>query len=104
MEIDESELEKHLRTFSCAAFFLTWVWGVRNRVWFSFLALIPLFGFIAAIILGFRGREWSWEHGKWQDFESFKKSQRRWDLAGIIVFIIAILLIVFSEVVLNLYS
>ena len=66
--------------------------------------LIPFLGFIVNLILGFKGRRWSWERGKWPDFESFKKSQRRWDIVGVIIFLVAILLIVFSEVVLNLYS
>ena len=92
----ESSVEKELKSFSWGAFVLGWIWGIRNRVWISFLTLIPILGIIMAFVLGYKGRRWSWNTGRWRDFESFKKSQENWDVAGVIIFSLNIILFIVS--------
>jgi len=71
------------------AFFLTWIWGIGNRVWLSFLALIPipLVGLAMMVILGIKGNEWAWQCKKWDSIEQFRHKQRIWMYWGIAAFI-----------------
>jgi hypothetical protein len=67
------------------AFFLTWIWGIGNRVWLSFLALIPvpLVTLGMMVILGIKGNEWAWQCKKWDSIEQFRHRQRIWMYWGI---------------------
>lgn len=66
------------------AFFLSWIWGIGNQVWISFLVFIPIFGwFIMPFILGAKGNEWAWKKGNWQSVEHFKKTQKTWGWVGL---------------------
>ena len=46
------------------------------------------------IILLFKGRQWAWEHRKWDSEEQFDKAQKRWGMWGLIIFIIPVSAIV----------
>ncbi len=84
------------------AFSLTWIWGIGNRVWLSFLALIPIPLVVLAmmVILGIKGNEWAWQCKKWDSIEQFRHRQRiwmYWGIAGLLspfVFIIGLTLII----------
>ncbi|MBN2462909.1 MAG: ribonuclease G [Dehalococcoidia bacterium] len=84
------------------AFSLTWIWGIGNRVWLSFLALIPipLIVLVMMVILGIKGNEWAWQCKKWDSIEQFRHRQRiwmYWGIAGLLapfVFIIGLTLII----------
>lgn len=67
------------------AFVLTWIWGIGNKVWISFLTWIPipLVNLIVAIVLGAKGSKWAWQHKRWDNVEQFKKTQRTWRNWGI---------------------
>jgi hypothetical protein len=54
---EAKELPIGVKGWSWGAFFLTWIWGIPNRVWLSLLAWIPIVNIFVAIILGFKGRE-----------------------------------------------
>lgn len=82
----------HLKRWSWGAFFLTWIWGIRCKVWNSFLCFIPGFGLVWRFILGAKGRKWAWEKGNWKNEEHFEKVQDRWDIAGMIIFIVWVVL------------
>ena len=90
-----------VKTWNWGAFLLTWIWGIGNNVWISFLALLgilPYIGWIAhltmAIILGLRGGEWAWQNKKWDTLEHFKKTQRTWMWWGVGMLIAQVLLII----------
>ena len=84
------------------AFYLTWIWGIGNRVWLSFLALIPLplVWLAMMVILGIKGNEWAWQCKKWDSIEQFRRRQRiwmYWGIAGLLapfVFILGWILII----------
>ena len=71
------------------AFLLTWIWGIGNRVWLSFLALIPIPLVVLAmmVLLGIKGNEWAWQCKKWDNIEQFRHRQRIWMYWGIAAFI-----------------
>ena len=50
-----------VKGWSWGAFFLNWIWAIGNRTWIGLIAIIPYVGFIMAIVLGFKGREWAWK-------------------------------------------
>ena len=81
---------EEVKGWSWGAFGLTWIWGICNGVLIALLCLIPLFGFIWAFVLGVKGNEWAWRNKKWDSIEHFKSTQRSWNIAGIVVFAIAI--------------
>lgn len=44
--------------------------------------------------IGFKGNEWAWQKGDYQDVETFKAVQATWNRAGLFNFIIAIAIFV----------
>lgn len=73
----------NVKGWSWGAFFLTWIWGIGNKTWFSFLTLLPYVGLVFSIILGFKGREWAWRNKRWESFEHFEQVQKRWSFWGV---------------------
>jgi len=88
---------KEVKGWNWGAFALTWIWGIFNSVWISLLCLIPFFNLAWAIVLGVQGNEWAWRSKKWDSIEHFKSTQRSWNVAGIVVF--AVLIVVVPVVV-----
>jgi hypothetical protein len=83
-----------LGDFSWGGFLLTWVWGIGNNVWWSFLVFIPYIGFLVMPwVLAFKGNELAWRSRHWDSVEHFKRVQRSWAKAAIIVLVISSFLI-----------
>ncbi|WP_211232031.1 pilin [Pseudoduganella violaceinigra] len=66
--------------WSWGAFFFSWIWAIGNRTWIGLLALFPYLGFIMAIVLGVKGREWAWQNKRWDSIEHFNRVQRLWSI------------------------
>lgn len=79
------EIPDGIKGWSWGAFLLNWIWAIGNRTWIGLLALIPYVGFIMAIILGIKGREWAWKNKQWDSVEHFNAVQRKWSMWGGIV-------------------
>jgi len=99
-QLDKNEEHKgiipipdEIKGWNWGAFFLSWIWGIGNRVWVALLALIFPFSLIMPFILGYKGNEWAWQKNDWNDIKQFKRLQRRWAYVGFVV--IGILLIIF---------
>ncbi len=90
----KNDIPDGVKGWSWGAFFLTWIWGIPNRVWVSLLALIPFVNLIIAIILGIKGREWAWKSQNLIDLEKFNRRQRYWNIAGWITFIFIIIAVI----------
>jgi hypothetical protein len=71
--------------WSWGAFFLNWIWAVPNKTYIGLLALVPYVGFIMAIVLGVKGREWAWQNKRWESVEHFNAVQRRWSFWGVVL-------------------
>jgi len=104
-----SPVPPEIKGWNWGGFLMTWIWGIGNNVWISFIALlglIPYIGWIISlvmrIILGVRGSEWAWQNKKWDSIEHFKKTQRAWLWWGLgliiayIIFIIALTMLLIS--------
>ncbi|MDH5572820.1 MAG: hypothetical protein OEY89_13730 [Gammaproteobacteria bacterium] len=85
------EIPAGVKGWSWGAFMLNWIWSIGNSTWIGLFALIPYAGFIMAIILGIKGREWAWQNKQWQSVEHFNKIQRRWSIVGACFLIIPII-------------
>lgn len=81
--------EEELHEWSWGAFVLGPIWGVFNRVYFGLLALVPILGFYVAIYLGVHGRSLAWNRSAMQSAD-FRRKQRHWDRAGIVVFLVVL--------------
>ncbi len=79
----QKELPDGVRGWSWGAFLLNWVWAIGNKTWIGLLVLIPYIGFIVAIVLGIKGREWAWKNKEWASFEEFDRVQRKWSTWGV---------------------
>ena len=79
-----------IKEWNWGAFFLTWIWGIGNRVWLALIALapVPLIAMLAMmVVLGIKGNEWAWQCKKWDSVEQFRHRQRIWMYWGIAGFL-----------------
>lgn len=83
VSVPVEDIPDGIRGWSWGAFLLTWIWAIGNRTWIGLLTLIPYVGFIMAIVLGIRGREWAWKNKKWDSVEHFNRVQRLWSMWAI---------------------
>ncbi|SPH07617.1 hypothetical protein LAP8965_02934 [Lactiplantibacillus plantarum] len=68
--------------------------GIGNKTYLPLLTLIPIFNIVWVFVVGFKGNEWAWQKGDYQDVETFKAVQATWNRAGIVQFIISIAIFV----------
>ncbi|HET7854982.1 MAG TPA: toll/interleukin-1 receptor domain-containing protein [Gaiellaceae bacterium] len=94
---DDAPVENELKKWNWGAFLLGPVWGIGNGVWRSFLTLVPFYGFYEWVLLGLRGNRWAWEQRRYENAESFRKSQRKWAMWGAIVDSILFLIVLGSS-------
>lgn len=95
---DASIVPPEVKRWSWGAFGLSIFWGLYHRVWFSLLGLIPLVGIGVMIYLGIKGNELAWRRNRWKSVEDFHRSQLKWGIAGVIVFVITTILPLLSEI------
>lgn len=96
---------EEVKGWNWGAFTLTWIWGICNKVWIALLVLIPvpLFPLIWAIVLGVQGNEWAWRKKKWDNIEHFKRTQGNWNTAGVVVFVLYIVLMVILMITFDIF-
>jgi hypothetical protein len=91
---ESREVAAELGKWNWGAFLLTWIWGIGNRVWVALLALVPVVGIVMMVVLGIKGNRWAWERGRWASAADFRRSQRRWVWAALVVYAAFVVLIV----------
>ena len=93
---NNSDIPDGVKGFSWGALLLNWIWAIGNKTWIGLLCFVPYLGFIMAIILAFKGREWAWKNKEWESVEQFNRVQHKWNIAGIIFAIAMGALVFFS--------
>ena len=90
-----------LGSWSWGGFLLTWIWGIGNNVWWSFLVFVPYLGvMVMPWVLAFKGTEWAWQSKRWGSAEHFKRVQHTWAMwglgitIGVTVFVCIIMIVV----------
>ena len=86
----DAEIPEGVKGWSWGAFMFNWIWAVSNRTWIGLFALFPYLGFLMAVALGIKGREWAWRNKKWESVEHFQRVQRRWSLWSLLIVGVAI--------------
>jgi cytoskeletal protein RodZ len=74
-----------VRGWSWGAFLLSWIWGLGNETYLALLCFVPFVNFVMIFVLGAKGNEWAWRNKQWTNIEDFKRVQRKWAIAGVIV-------------------
>jgi TIR domain len=93
---EEARIEVELAKWNWGAFLLTWVWGVANGVYRSFLVWIPFYGLYEWVMLGKNGNRLAWETKRWQTIDEFHTTQRKWAIWAWVVAVVVILIIIGS--------
>jgi len=93
-----------VKGWSWGAFLLNWIWAIGNRTWIGLLVFIPYIGFIMAIVLGFKGREWAWKNNHWDNVEHFNEVQRRWSFWGVAIFVTVSIIGILAAIALPAYK
>lgn len=83
-----------IKGWNWGAFLLSWIWGLGNDTYISFLVFIPIFGLAWSFVLGVKGNEWAWQNRTWRSVEQFKKTQKTWAIAGTIITLLELLITV----------
>ena len=78
-----TEIPDGIKGWSWGAFFLNWIWSIGNKTWLGLFALVPYVGFIMAIVLGIKGREWAWQNKRWESIDHFQNVQKKWSAWGV---------------------
>jgi len=86
----DSILPEELKGLNWGGFFLNWIWSVAHQAWLG-LILSLLCGIVGSIFLLFKGNEIAWKNKYFESIEDFKKKQKTWAVAGLIVFIALLL-------------
>ncbi|WP_346912580.1 cytochrome c oxidase assembly factor Coa1 family protein [uncultured Roseibium sp.] len=84
------EIPPELDRWNWGAFLLNWIWGIGNSVFIALLMFVPLVNLVMFFVLGARGSRWAWRNRAWRDAEHFRSTQRKWAIAGVIVWIVTI--------------
>jgi cytochrome oxidase complex assembly protein 1 len=90
---DQKAIPAEIDRWNWGAFLLNWIWGIGNNTYIALLTFIPLFGTIWVFVLGAKGSAWAWRNGRWDSVDHFKRVQRRWAIAGAIIWLAMLVLI-----------
>lgn len=93
-----------VKGWSWGALLLNWIWGPFNGTWIALLCLVPYIGFVMAIVLGFKGREWAWKNKRWDSLEHFNRVQRLWTIWALVIVGGTFVLGIFAAIVLPAYQ
>lgn len=85
-----AEIPPELDRWNWGAFLLNWIWGIGNSTLIALLALLPGINLIVMIVLGLRGSRWAWRNRAWRDAEHFRRTQRKWAIAGLVIWFVVI--------------
>ncbi|MBD3670550.1 MAG: hypothetical protein HUJ29_07220 [Gammaproteobacteria bacterium] len=86
----QSTVPPEIRGWNWGAFLLNWIWGIGNSTFIALLMFIPLVNLVMPFVLGAKGNEWAWQNRTWQSIEQFKRVQRKWAIAGLLIIVIVL--------------
>ncbi|WP_379945753.1 ribonuclease G [Enterococcus devriesei] len=88
-------IPQEIKGWNWGAFMYNVMWGIGNKTYLPLLCLVPIFNIVWIFVCGFKGNEWAWQKGDYEDVETFLAVQKTWNRAGLVNFIISIILVVF---------
>lgn len=94
-----------LKRFNWGAFWGSWIWGLINRAYITFLAIPLSFtpgGIYFWFICGIKGNEWAYENSKTKDVDKFCRGQKHqaifWNILTILLVVIMPIVLIVSTV------
>lgn len=97
-------LPEGVKGWSWGAFLLNWIWSIGNSTWIGLLSIVPYLGFVMAIILGVKGREWAWQNKRWESVDHFNRVQKRWAVWGIVLLLVIPLIGIIAAIAIPAYQ
>ncbi|KRL99485.1 hypothetical protein [Liquorilactobacillus satsumensis] len=94
MQENSKTVPAQIKGWNWGAFMYNIFWGIGNKTYLPLLCLIPVFNLVWIFVCGFKGNEWAWQNGDYKDIETFKAVQATWNRAGLVQFIIAVVIFV----------
>jgi hypothetical protein len=85
-----SDIPPEIRGWNWGAFLLNLFWGIGNNTWIALLMLVPFLNWVMPFFLGALGNTWAWQNRRWDSVAHFRRVQRRWAIAGLILWLIVI--------------
>jgi len=107
-----------LRRWNWGAFAFTWLWGLFNGAYLPLLGLLltiipavdlwrhalpgggsvwastsTLLGTAWSVFCGIMGDRWAWKGRRWRDSAHFRRAQRRWAIATLVVAIVLVVVV-----------
>ncbi|KRN77090.1 hypothetical protein [Weissella minor] len=86
MHGEKTSVPEEIKGWNWGAFSFNIIWGIANKSYLPLLALIPIFNIIWVFVCGFRGSEWAWKKGGFQnnatDIDRFQLIQKTWKRSG----------------------
>ena len=76
-----------IRRWNWGAFLLNWIWGIGNDTYIALLMFVPLVNVVMIFVLGAKGSAWAWRNKRWRDVQHFRSVQRKWAIAGVVVWV-----------------
>lgn len=100
---EENAFPPSINKFNWGAFALWHFWGFGNKMSYlfvvyvvlsiaSYLVVPALIAIAISFYLGFKGNKLSWEKKDWASIERFEKIQHRWNVAGIVVIVVPLII------------
>ncbi|WP_421725566.1 cytochrome c oxidase assembly factor Coa1 family protein [Bauldia sp.] len=83
----DEPIPPRLDRWNWGAFLLNWIWGIGNSTYIALLMFIPGVNLVMVFVLGARGSRWAWRNRIWADEDHFRRTQRNWARAGVIVLV-----------------
>lgn len=101
----KSVVPNEIRGWNWGAFTHNIRWGIGNKTYLPLLCLIPIFNIFWIFVCGFKGNEWAWKNGDYEDTKTFLAVQGTWIRSGFICFIVSVVIIGFALIsIMNKYS
>jgi hypothetical protein len=83
--VEPKTVPPEINRWNWGAFLLNWIWGIGNGTPIALLTLVPPVTLIMPFVLGAKGSGWAWRNKRWDSVEQFKRVQRHWAIAGLIL-------------------
>lgn len=87
---EPAEIPRELDRWNWGAFLLNWIWGIGNSTFIALLMFVPLVNIVMIFVLGAKGSKWAWRNRYWRDADHFRATQRKWAIAGFVIWALVI--------------
>lgn len=89
---------EEVKGWNWGAFSFNGIWGIANKTYIALLAFIPIINIPVMIFLGYKGNELAWKRADWNSVEQFKSVQSKWNIAGIVAFLVYCVIVILALV------